>query len=462
LLLLLDDFRSVFSQQRVFERVCRQALGVLCALGARTVARVLAATGRDQCDWTTEYRLFSRSPWQTRELFFPIIQRALAFAGAQKEPIVLAGDFTHLAKSGRHIPGVHCIRDPLSPPFHANLIYGLRFFQVTVLCPFRDHPQQPLPARSVPLRFEASPVLSKPGKKATEQERAGYRKALKQRLSSVAARQVLEELREDFDRAGASARPLLVALDGSFCNQVFFKKAISGVALLCRCRKDAVLCLPHKSGPEHKGPKRFYDPRCFTPESVRQDETMSWQSGSFFHGGAFHSIRYKELNSVLWRKGAGRRLLRLIVIAPTGYRLHQHGRWLYRQAAFLLSTDRDSPIEQLIAAYLERWQIEVNHREEKSTLGLGDAQLRNPLSVPRQPALVVAAYAMLLLAALRAYGPQRTSDYLPSPKWGRPPPRPSLLDIIRLLRKQCQENPQALECLAIQATALDLVLKAAA
>lgn len=435
---------------------------MLCALGSRTVARVLAATGRDQCDWTTEYRLFSRSPWQTRELFFSIIQRALPFAGAQKEPIVLAGDFTHLAKSGRHIPGVHCMRDPLSPPFHANLIYGLRFFQVTVLCPFRHRQEQPLPARSVPVRFAASPVLAKPGSKATEQERAQYRKALKARLSSVAARQVLEELRQDFDRAGASARALLVALDGSFCNQVFFKKAISGVELLCRCRKDAVLCLPHQSKPEHKGLKRFYDPRCFTPESVRQDETIGWQSGSFFHGGAFHPIRYKELKTVLWRKGAGRRLLRLIVIAPTGYRLHQHGRLLYRQPAFLLSTDRHSPIEGLIAAYLERWQIEVNHREEKSTLGLGDAQVRNPLSVPRQPALVVAVYAMLLLAALRAYGPQRTRDYLPPPKWGRPALRPSLLDIISLLRKQCQEDPQALEPFAIQATALDLVLKAAA
>ncbi len=116
----------------------------------------------------------------------------------------------------------------------------------------------------------------------------------------------------------------------------------------------------------------------------------------------------------------------------------------------------------MIAAYLERWQIEVNHREEKSTLGLGDAQVRNPLSVPRQPALVVAVYAMLLLAALRAYGPQPTRDYLPPPKWGRPALRPSLLDIISLLRKQCQEHPQALERFAIQATALDLVLKAAA
>jgi DDE superfamily endonuclease len=423
---------------------------------------VLAATGRDQCDWSTEYRLFSRSPWQTRELFFPVIQRALPFAGRQSEPIVLAGDFTHLAKSGKHIPQLHCLRDPLSPPFHPNLIYGLRFFQVTVLCPFRDREQHPLAARSVPVRFAASPVLAKPGKKATQEQRAHYQREKKKRLSSLAAREVLEELREDFDRAGASARSLLVVLDGSFCNQVFFKKPMAGVQLLCRCRKDAVLCYGSQAPEGKKNTARFYDPKCFTPDSVRQDESIAWQSGSFFHGGRFHELRYKELTRVLWRKGGGRRLLRLIVVAPTGYRLHQHGRLLYRQAAFLLGTDLHSPTEHLIASYLERWQIEVNHREQKSTLGLGHAQLPNPQSVPRQPAMVVAVYAMLLLAALRAYGPERTSAYLPPPKWGRPPPRPSLLDLISLLRKQCQQDPLAMERFAIQATALDLVLKAAA
>jgi len=53
------------------------------------------------------------------------------------------------------------MRDPLSPPFHVNLIYGLRFFQVTVLCPFLDR-QEPLVARSIPPCFEASPVVAKP------------------------------------------------------------------------------------------------------------------------------------------------------------------------------------------------------------------------------------------------------------------------------------------------------------
>ena len=31
------------------------------------------------------------------------------------------------------------MRDPMSPAFHTNLIYGLRFFQVGVICSFREH-----------------------------------------------------------------------------------------------------------------------------------------------------------------------------------------------------------------------------------------------------------------------------------------------------------------------------------
>jgi hypothetical protein len=66
--------------------------------------------------------------------------------------------------------------------------------------------------------------------------------------------------------------------------------------------------------------------------------------------------------------------------------------------------------------------------------------VHSALSVPRQPALVVAAYSLLLLAALQAFGPGRTSDYLPLPKWRKPPSRSSLLDILNLLRHQINET----------------------
>jgi DDE superfamily endonuclease len=456
LLVLLQKFQSVFSQERVFVRVRRQALGVLLALGSRTVARVLAAMGRDQCDWSTEYRLFSRSPWNCRALFEPVLREALAFAGAAEEPLVVAGDFTHLPKTGKHIAQVTCMRDPMSPAFHTNLIYGLRFFQLTLLCPFRT--QDPaLATRSVPIRFEAVPVLPKPGKKGTVEQWKSYRQKQKQRPTSKAARATIEELRADLDRAGMAGRPLLSVLDGSFCNRVFMEVPIERVDLLCRTRKDAVLC--HRAEPGQKG---FYGKQTFTPEQVRQDESIPWQTTTLYYGGRAQTFRYKEVNSVLWQRGGRRRKLRLLVLAPTGYRLHVQGRLLYRQPAYLLTTDLQTPAPQLILAYLDRWQIEVNHREEKSTMGVGDAQVRNKDSVPKQPAFVVAIYSMLLLAALKAYGPTRTQDYLPPPKWARRCARPSCLDILALLRAQVGQQPEELQRFEIETSAFDLVIKAAA
>ena len=439
-------------------RVLRQALGVLCTLGRRTVARVLAATGRDQKAWSSDYRLFSRSPWEHKALFIPVIDAVLAHcpgAGA----ITLAGDFTHLKKTGTHIPGVTCMRDPMSPPFHVNLIYGLRFFQVSTLCSFRDRVPCPLPARSVPVCFEASPVTKKPGKKASAEEWAAYKKASKERRASNAARQTLESLRGEFDKAGVAGRRLLATLDGGFCNKVFFGKGFDRIDLICRCRKDAALCF---RAPKAEGRQRFYSAQTFTPESVRQDDSLAWREDTFFHGGGLHPIRYKEIKEVLWRRGGGRRLLRLIVIAPTGYRLHRKGKLLYRQPAFLLTDELETSVTELIAAYLEHWQIEVNHREEKTTLGVGHAQVRNEHSVPRHPAFMVAIYAMLLLASLKAYGPERTSDYLPQPKWARASKRPSCLDMIALLRHQLAMKPESVAKYGVNISMLDLLLKAAA
>ena len=50
---------------------------------------------------------------------------------------------------------------------------------------------------------------------------------------------------------------------------------------------------------------------------------------------------------------------------------------------------------------------QVNHREEKDTLGVGQAQLWNVTLVPKQPVLAVAAYSALLLASLQAFGAER-------------------------------------------------------
>jgi hypothetical protein len=69
-----------------------------------------------------------------------------------------------------------------------------------------------------------------------------------------------------------------------------------------------------------------------------------------------------------------------------------------------------------VIAYLWRWEIEVNFREEKSILGCGQAQVRNPNSAQIVPAFISAIYAMLHLAAHRAFKSD-PNQILPRPKW---------------------------------------------
>jgi len=203
----------------------------------------------------------------------------------------------------------------------------------------------------------------------------------------------------------------------------------------------------------HEGPsRRFYAKHKFTPEQVRVDDSRAWQTTKIFYGGKRRKVQYKEVPGVYWQGGARKRPLRLLVVRPTRYRKKKSARFYYRQPAFLLTTVVNGTVRQLLQIYFDRWQIEVNHREEKDTLGVGQAQLRNVTSVPKQPAFAVAAYSALLLASLKAFGAERGKAYAALPKWRRRAQRPSALDLITLLRKEITENPEMVAHLGLNPT----------
>ena len=216
------------------------------------------------------------------------------------------------------------------------------------------------------------------------------------------------------------------------------------------------------AGGRRPGGRRFYGVEKFTPEQVRQDKEVKWQTAQIFYGGQWRQIRCKQLRGVLWQGGARRQPLRLFVVAPTAYHKRQSGRLYYRRAAYLLTSDLDSSVEELLQIYFNRWQIEVNHREEKDTLGVGQAQLWNGVAVPKQPVLAVAAYSALLLAGLESYGAKRGEPFAPLPKWRRDAKRPSCLDLITLLRKEMAEHPERVAPLGLAPSYQGLTAAAAA
>lgn len=449
---LLEGWKQVFAQQRTAHRAIEQTLASVCVVGRRPIARSIAVREDEVGSFTSDYKLFSRAPWEVYKLFVPILRHALAFCD---EDFVAVGiDDTRVRKTGKKIATAHWGKDPLSPHFHVNLQWGLRFLHGAVLVPL--HKREKVAARALPVWFEEIPPPPKPGAKATEEERAAYRAAKRERRLSQAAVAMLRRLRSELDAAGEGGKALVGVLDGSYCNKVVLSAQLARTHVVARTRKDAVLCFPYKGGG-----RRVYDTATFTPEQVRQDAKRRWITISIFHGGQWREVRYKQVSGVLWRGGCGRRPLRLLVVAPTPYRKTKNGRWMYRQPAYLLSTDPKRSSKELLQAYFDRWQVEVAHREMKDTFGVGEAQVRSPLSVPRQPALAVATYSALHLAALEAYGPRRPESLGPLPKWQREKTRPSCLDLIRQVRKEVTEGYEFPPGIELRVTASSILAAAA-
>jgi hypothetical protein len=159
---------------------------------------------------------------------------------------------------------------------------------------------------------------------------------------------------------------------------------------------------------------------------------------TFAHSGVSHPLRFKRSQNMMWRTtGVKQFLLQLIVIAPLAYRLRKGSKLLYRQPAFLICTDPELEPRQIIEAYFQRWDIEVNFRDEKTLLGVGQAQVRNTASVESAPAFAVAAYGMLLVSGHLAFG-SSTEGLLPQPKWAASSkgPRTSTQQLIHQLRAE--------------------------
>jgi hypothetical protein len=275
--------------------------------------------------------------------------------------------------------------------------------------------------------------------RATPEQRAAVKEARKKQNLSTAAVAQLCRLRAQIDALhNGLGRLLIDAVDGSFANKTFLRNIPDRTVVVARIRKNAKLrrYLP----PDQRSGPRKYGEQLPTPEELLRDESIPWQELRVFVARKIHTLQYKVIDLVCWPKATKDQPLRLIIIKPAGYRLRKGSKLLYREPAYLICTSLDAAIEDLINAYLARWEVEVNFRDEKSGLGVGQAQVWNELSVERTPAFLVACYSAMLLTAMKVFGDQRNEAFEPLPDWRRDEPlRPSLRDMITLLRKEASE-----------------------
>ena len=203
---ITTGWSSVFPQERSLQRALALAFGILCGVGKRTLTRAISFHGNTQRDWSADYKVFSRSKWEPRALFNPILEQAIT---QQKlSTIVVSTDDTRVWRNGKHVPQTQWHRDPLGPPFQTNLRWGHRFLQASLVLPLYQQDGESS-SRSIPVRFEMAPVVKKPGKRASEQERADYRRLKKEKNLSVQFVALTQELRAHLNQSGHAQKLMI-------------------------------------------------------------------------------------------------------------------------------------------------------------------------------------------------------------------------------------------------------------
>ena len=427
---LFDKAKPAFAQERTFERARTLAMSSLVGLGRRTVSGMLCASAQQFNDWSAAYRLFEQQRFDTDALFAPVRQEVVQRLG-NDEPLVVMMDDTLIRKRGRKVHGTGWKRDPLGPSFCTNFVWGQRFLQVSAALP---DPSMAGRARGIPIDLTHAPSPAKPGKRASEEAWKEYRiRQQEMKVSSIGAAR-LTELREQLDRDDAGRR-LIVSIDGGFTNRAVFRNLPHNTVAIGRIRKDAKLFLaPEEETTSRRGRRRYYGTSLPTPEQIRQDESIPWDIVTAYAAGKTHSFEVKTIAPVRWL-GSGDADTRLVVIRPLAYRPRKGARLLYRNPVYLLCTDPELPLDRLLQSYLWRWEVELNFRDEKTVMGVGEAQVRTKAAVESVPAFVVAAYAFLLLAGTEE---NRGEPVLPQPKWRADDPqeRQSTARMIGMLRSQ--------------------------
>ena len=281
--------------------------------------------------------------------------------------------------------------------------------------------------------------------RATKEQKQAVKEARKNYNMSTIGRDELANLRRGIDcLPNGAERHLIMTADGSFANRSFLSTVPARTTVVVRIRKNArlrgVLPLSERTG------NRKYGEHLPTPEEMLSDPAIPTRSMTVWISGRKHRLRYKVVDEVCWPRVSRDRPAKLVLLKPFGYRLHKGGKLLYKQPGYLFITGVAADIRHVIQAYLLRWEIEVNFRDEKTILGAGKAQVRNRASVERAPAFLVACYAAMLLASMTALNDRRNDQFDPLPPWRNDNVlRPSTRDLVRLLRKQVVQERKRLK-----------------
>jgi hypothetical protein len=324
-----------------------------------------------------------------------------------EEPYLVGIDATQIPRHSRTMPGTSWLRHPGTAIFRAGIHRAQRFVHLAWL-------PQPSPvgySRAVPLRFDPAfpaKAIAVPGQPPRTEWEAG-----------LAA---LSWLRQKLDATGRAAQLILGLGDGAYSTAPLWAGLPAGVVLLARCAKNrALYALPREADQPRRGRRRRYGERRPRPDAWLA-ERAGWQRTAVVVRERTIPLQYR-LDGPCLVHGAAQQPLYLLVVKGSnpqrGYRPRPARFWLVSavpdgEGGWRLPW----PAAQLLAWAWHRWELEVAHRELKTSFGLGEVQCWGPIAAVLSVQWTVWAYAVLVLAGLRAWGLGRGPVRAPGRWWG--------------------------------------------
>jgi len=391
--------------------------GMVAQPGRRTVTGMLQAAGvagvwhHGRADW-----FLGRARWNLDAVAAVLARLVVGRLVPAGTGVLVVVDDTLFRRSGRRVAGAAWQHDASwKGPKASQVSWGTCFViaGIVVDLPFADRPVcLPVAAR---LWTPRSPVS---------------KQALLGQLSAV----IVAALHQTWPgrRVDVVADGHYAGADGARTRAALLGRGLpAGVSLTSRLQVNAVLTAIATPVPGRAGRPKRRGARLGTPTDLAHTATLqqTWRAATVARYGRRDPIQIADI-TCLWYGVYRSRTVRVILVrepdsrTKTGYDVA------------LISTDLDSPADQIVTRYAARWSIEAAIEDAKQITGVGQTHTRTAAAVERAVPFGLTVQSLVVVWYTgHGHSPAITADRQATAPWYRTKTRPAYRDMITKLRR---------------------------
>src|SRR6266487_3359649 len=373
---VLRHFELVFREQ-VWEWAKVLLVGAILAPGKRTVTAALRVMGlSNETQFQNYHRVLNRDTWSSRNLSRILLRLLVRTFVAPDAPVVLGLDEHIERRRGAKIAAKGIYRDPVrsSKSFFVKTS-GLRWVCLMLLAPI------PWAQRIWALPFLTALAPS---------ERYHQEREMAHKKLTDWARQMITQVQRWLPN-----REIVVVADSSYAVLELLAATTAlptPVSMITRLRLDAALYDPAPPRePGKKGAPRKKGDRQPTLAHRLSDPATVWETVSVrWYGGTTRSVELASGTAVWYHSAKPVVPLRWVLIRDPEGKFEPQA---------LLCTNQTTTAAQIVAWFVQRWQVEVTFEDARAHLGVETQRQWSDLAILRTTPALLGLFSLVSLFA---------------------------------------------------------------